>query len=268
MILTVHDLSFSYKSVPVLGDISFSVAPGEILVLLGPNGVGKSTLLKCLNNIHTPRTGSVRIKDSDLKELSPSAVARRVGYVPQRCDSGRLTVFDAVLLGRKPYIRWRATDRDLEIVGAALVRMGLESLALRYVDQMSGGEQQKVSIARALVQEPDILLLDEPTSSLDLFNQMEILGFLRHVARDHGMAVVMSLHDLNQALRFGDKFLFLKDGAIHAAVPRTEVTEAIIEEVYGLPVTLGELDGVPMVMPRRGSARLPSRDHEQSIHPQ
>lgn len=268
MILSVNGLSFSYRSAPVLAEVTFQVAPGEMLVLLGPNGVGKSTLLKCLNNIHAPASGTVRIKDRDIRELSPSAVARRVGYVAQRHDVGRMTVFDAVLLGRKPYIRWKATARDLEIVEAAVRRLGLARLALRHLDEMSGGEQQKVSIARALVQEPDILLLDEPTSSLDLFNQMEILTFLRHVARDHGMAVVMSLHDLNQALRFGDRFLFLKNGMIHAAVARDEVSEQIIEEVYGLPVTMGEVDGVPMVMPRRGAMRPPESESRRTIQPQ
>ncbi|WP_243544837.1 ABC transporter ATP-binding protein [Pseudodesulfovibrio tunisiensis] len=249
MILNVNSLRFEYGSSEILRDVTFGVAPGEILVILGPNGVGKTTLLKCLNAIHRPGGGSVAVQGEDLSRMAPLEIARRLGYVAQRPETGRITAFDAILMGRRPHIRWRVSRHDLEIVDAAVNRLGLKELALRHIDEMSGGELQKVCIARALVQEPHVLLLDEPTSSLDLFNQMEILAFVREAVDSHDMAAVMTMHDLNQALRFGDKFLFLKDGTIFAATDRASVTPEIIEEVYGLPVHIEFLHGAPVVVP-------------------
>jgi len=168
MILKVNDIEFRYNSHPVLQDVSFSVSPGSIVGVLGVNGAGKSTLLKCINRILKPDSGCVLIDNSNVCSMSRSDIARRIGYVPQRHEGDQLTVFDTVLLGRRPYIEWSVTKRDLEIVSRIIGLMRLEDMALRPVSQLSGGESQKVVLARALAQEPDILLLDEPTSSLDL----------------------------------------------------------------------------------------------------
>jgi iron complex transport system ATP-binding protein len=138
---------------------------------------------------------------------------------------------------------------DLKKVDAIIKTFGLEELSLRFLDEMSGGELQKVSIARALVQEPEVLLLDEPTSSLDLKNQQEILETIRHIVTGHGMAAVMTMHDLNSALRFADKVLFMRNGEIYSASKRAEVTPEVVEAVYGLPVTIEQVRGHPVVMP-------------------
>lgn len=172
-----------------------------------------------------------------------------MGYVPQRCEAGRLTAFDAILLGRRPHIRWNVTEADLRIVEAAIRMLSLEDLLLRYIDEMSGGELQKVSIARALVQEPRVLLLDEPTSSLDLKNQLDILGIVRSVVTDHDVAAVMTMHDLNMALRYADRFIFLKEGVIHAAGGPGVVTPETIEAVYGVAVTVERYNGFRVVVP-------------------
>jgi iron complex transport system ATP-binding protein len=249
MILSVNNVRFSYKSRPVLNSVSFSLKKNELLAILGPNGVGKTTLLKCINAILRPQGGSVLVGDRDLLSLSRMEIAKDIAYVAQRTETGRLTVFDAILLGRRPHIRWKVGREDLKKVDAIIRTFGLEDLSLRFLDEMSGGELQKVSIARALVQEPEVLLLDEPTSSLDLKNQQEILETIRHIVTGHGMAGIMTMHDLNSALRFADKVLFMKNGEIYSASERAEITPEVVEAVYGLPVTIEQVRGHPVVMP-------------------
>jgi iron complex transport system ATP-binding protein len=189
------------------------------------------------------------LDEKNLLDLDIMAIARRVGYVPQRVETGRLTAFDAVLLGRRPHIGWDVVPRDLAIVDAVFKKLGMEAFRLCFIDEMSGGELQKVAIARALVQEPRVLLLDEPTSNLDLKNQVDILTTIREVVRDHNIAAIMTMHDLNQALRFADIFIFIKNGKVHIHGSQEIVTPLVIEEVYGLPVMIGELGGVRCVIP-------------------
>ena len=249
MILSVDELRFFYRNQEVLADIAFSIDEGEIVAILGPNGVGKTTLLKCLNRILTPRGGAVLLEGDDLSRLDMMEIARKVGYVPQRVETGRLTAFDAVLLGRRPHIGWDVTGKDLKIVDAVFRRLQMDHLRLSYIDEMSGGELQKIAIARAIVQEPKVLLLDEPTSNLDLKNQVNILSIIARIVREHHIAAVMTMHDLNQALRFADRFIFLKGGRVYSHGGHDMVSSAVIEEVYGLPVVIGELGGVRCVVP-------------------
>jgi len=250
MILDVKNINFSYNSRPVLSDVSFSAGAGELMAILGPNGVGKTTLLKCINAIHRPSSGEILIDGQDVLTMTPNKIARSIGYVAQRSEAAWLTVFDAVLMGRKPHIKWKVSDKDLKIVEAGLRRLHLDELSLRYVTQLSGGELQKVSVARALVQEPHLMLLDEPTSSLDLKNQIEILNILRRVVDEHRIAAVMSMHDLNTALRYAQKFLLLKDHKVFATGHIEEITPEMIEEVYEVHVTIQKVDGYPVVVPR------------------
>ncbi len=249
MNLSVGELRFLYRNREVLREVSCTIEPGEIVSVLGPNGVGKTTLLKCLNRILKPKSGAIYLGEENLTGLHTMEIARRIGYVPQRVETGRLTAFDAVLLGRRPHIGWDITTKDLKIVDAVFQRLSMEHLRLCYIDEMSGGELQKIAIARALVQEPKILLLDEPTSNLDLKNQVEILDVIARVVREHGIAAVMTMHDLNQALRFSDRFVFLKDGRVHLFGTGDDVTPGVIEEVYGIPVIIGEIGGVRCIVP-------------------
>ena len=249
MILEINGISFTYNSHNVLKDLSFRTSNGELLAVLGPNGVGKSTLLKCLNAILQPREGSVMVDGRETDSMDPMEIARHFGYVAQNQQATRMTAFDAVLLGRRPHIRWKVANEDIEIVDAAMKRIGLTHLSLRYIDQMSGGELQKVAIARALVQEPELMLLDEPTSSLDLKNQVEIMNLIRRVVNEHSVAVIMTMHNLNMALRYAHKYLFLKDGSIYSAGNINEITGSMIEAVYGIPVELVYHKGNPFIIP-------------------
>jgi iron complex transport system ATP-binding protein len=249
MLMEVTNLSFNYGSAAILKGIDFSLGKAELLAILGPNGAGKTTLLKCLNAIVRPQQGRICIENHNLHSFRPNEIALAIGYVPQRIDRALLTVFDAVLLGRKPYIRWRAKDKDLKVVESALRHLGLEQMALRQLDQLSGGELQKVAIARALVQEPTLLLLDEPTSALDLKSQIEVLEMIRSVVDGHQLGAIMTMHDLNTALRYADKFLFLKQGQVCALCDKEQVTAEIVENVYDVPVHIETVQGCPVVVP-------------------
>ncbi len=249
MILSVNDIRFSYNSHAVLDDVSFCVGKGSVLAILGVNGAGKSTLLKCLNRILHPQAGSVLLGEENLFKLSQDAIARRMGYVPQQHNPPRLTVYEAVLLGRRPHMGLTVGKADYAIVERTLERMGLSTLALRPVSDLSGGEMQKVMIARALAQSPTILLLDEPTSNLDLKNQMDVMGLIRTVVSDGELMAVIAIHDLNLAVRFADQFLFLKDHCVHALVSRDDLNAGIIEQVYGLKVMMAEVAGRRVVVP-------------------
>ncbi|MBD3368828.1 ATP-binding cassette domain-containing protein [Candidatus Fermentibacteria bacterium] len=252
MMLEVDGISFGYDGPAVLENTSFGVRTHELAAVMGPNGVGKTTLLRCINRILRPWSGEVRIQGRKLSGYSGREVARRVAYVAQRSEPGRVTAFDAVLLGRKPHMSWRVSRHDIELTEATLRLLGLEELSLRHTDEMSGGEYQKVCIARAIVQEPSVMLLDEPTASLDLRNQLEILRLLRGIVKVHDMCAVMTMHDLNTAFRYADSFIFLKEGRVHAAVGRTGITADVVEEVYGVPVAVQWHQDHPVVLPLDG----------------
>ena len=249
MILTVQGIRFHYPGRPVLEEASFAVEKGEVLAILGTNGTGKTTLLKCLNRILTPAAGTVLIKDEPTSAFSRNALAQKMGYVEQQRSGSRATVFNTVLLGRKPYIRWDITQNDMAIAAQALETLGLEEHALRHLDELSGGELQKVVIARALAQEPEILLMDEPTSSLDLRNQIEVVNLIRQISRERGIAAVVAMHDLNLALWFADRFILLKDKTIYAAGGSEVMSPENIEAVYAVPVSIMAHNGSRVVIP-------------------
>jgi len=249
MILSVNGLKFKYPDRLVFQDIDFSVEKGECLAVLGTNGVGKSTLLKCLNRILKPQSGTVYVQKDEIFKLSRTELAQKVGYVAQKHESAGITVFDAVLLGRKPYIKWDAGPKDLEITRRVLKLLELDDYSLRHLDELSGGELQKVVIARALAQEPDLLLLDEPTSNLDLKNQIEVVGIIKKVVKSQQIAAIITMHDLNLAIRFADKFIFLKNGTVFAAGGIEIITPENIERVYSVPVTIERFRNIPVVLP-------------------
>ena len=248
--LEVKSLSFAYRcGRQILEDVSFSVPGGACLAVLGNNGAGKSTLLSCLAGLLRPRTGRVLVDGEDLLGMDAGRAARTVALVSQFAPASRLTVYDMVLLGRKPYLKWDFTAADRAMTEEALERLGLSGLALRYADRLSGGEGQKVQLARALVQQPKLLLLDEPTSSLDLRSQYEVLGLVSQLCREQSLTAVAVLHDLNLALRFCHRFLLLHGGRVYAQGDASVVSPRAIREVYGMEAAVRRVDGVPVVLP-------------------
>ncbi len=250
IILEVDGIEFSYKSIKALKNVKFKVKGGEITAILGPNGSGKSTLLKCIARILKPKKGAILIEKNNLLNLDSNEVAKMVGYVPQNSNGNYMTVFDALLLGRNPHIKWNVSEKDVEIVSRVLRLMNLEKYALRYTNQLSGGELQKVIVGRALVQEPKLLLLDEPTSNLDPKNQIEIMKIIRDVSKSQNIASILVMHDLNLALRFSDKFLILRNGEILAEGDKSIITPENLREVYGVEVDIIEYNGLPIVVPK------------------
>ncbi len=249
VILDVSNMTFSYAKVTVLKDITFSVNGGSLLGVVGPNGSGKTTLLKCINNLLSPDQGQVYVKDDLLVELSNREVAKRLGYVPQVEDPVfPSTVFDLVLTGRTPHSSWRPSNEDLSVASSVLESLGMEEFALRDVNSLSGGELRKVLIARAFVQEPELLLLDEPMASLDLRHQLEVLGVLKSWLNGSRAAVV-TFHDLNLAAKYCDELLVLKEGEIFARGGPEILTPNVIEPVYGVEVEVNYDSVYPTVNP-------------------
>ena len=250
--LTINHLSFSYSSSPILKGIDLALDLGEVLSIVGPNGSGKSTLLKCINRILKTKGNTVFVDGKDINKLNLKELSKIMGYVPQSSVSVfPFTVFDIVMMGRTPYIHWSPSEQDYEIVAETLDFLGLSDLAMRHFNELSGGEQQKVIIARALAQQPKILLLDEPTSNLDIKHQLEILCILKDLAQSKHCSIIVAMHDLNMASRFSDKMLMLKKGCIFAVgAPEKVLTEENIEAVYGIKAKVTKsIMGKPQVVP-------------------
>ena len=248
--LTIDALTFGYgkRAPPVLTGASLSLGAGEIGILLGKNGSGKTTLFKCLLGILKPEGGRICLDGTDLATLSPAERARLVAYVPQDIRFGALTVFDSVLMGRISYFGLRATESDYAAVEKILADMRLSDYTARCVEELSGGERQKVAIARAMAQEPRLLVLDEPTGNLDIANEALLIEEARRLAHERGIAILSSLHDLNQALSLGDRFYFLKNGAIAHSGGRDAVTEEAIRDTFDANVKILEIEGQRIII--------------------
>lgn len=245
----VEGLSFSYPGSPeILHDISLDLEQGHCIALLGNNGAGKSTLLKCLNRIHDPKTGVLEMDGENIRTMKRSTIARRMAYVAQQAEGDQLTVYDSVLLGRKPYITMSPKEEDYRITEAAMDRLELRDYALRYTAELSGGELQKVVIARALAQQPQVLLLDEPTSNLDLHNQHEVMRIASEISEKDHISVIVIIHDLNLALRYCDRFLFLKDGTAYRYGDSSIVTGQLLTDVYQVDASVETIRGRKVVV--------------------
>ncbi len=246
--IKAQNLRFAYNSKEILKGVDFEIKKGEMFFIVGPNGSGKSTLLKCLNGILKPK-GAVFIGKDELCKLSKNEVARIMGYVPQRSEVNYLTVFDTILLGRKPHMKWGISEKDVEVVNKVIDMLGLNELAFRRLTQLSGGELQKVIIARALAQEPKIILLDEPTNNLDLKNQIEVMRILEKIVKEHGISAIITMHDLNVASLYADTIVMLKNGKIVVKGGVDVLNPENIEKVYDVKVSVVNLNGKPLIIP-------------------
>ena len=248
--LKVENLCFRYssRSAPVLNGATLELRQGEVGILLGKNGSGKTTLFKNILGIEKPHSGKITFCGDDLLKMNRRDRARRIAYVPQHIHFGDLTVFDSVLMGRVSYFGMKASREDYDAVEAILRDMQLLRFANRSAEALSGGEKQKIAIARAMAQEPKLMIFDEPTGNLDMANEQLIVEEARKLAREKHISILSSLHDLNQALSFGDKFFFLIDGVVKYAGGREMITPEILKDTFAVDVRIREIDGQTVVL--------------------
>lgn len=247
--LKVENLHFAYGSGKgVLNGASLELAQGQVGILLGKNGSGKTTLFKNILGIEKPKSGKITFDGEDLLKMNRRLRARRIAYVPQHIHFGDLTVFDSVLMGRVSYFGMKAGRADYVAVEKILEDMRLTAFANRSAEALSGGEKQKIAIARAMAQEPKLMIFDEPTGNLDIANEQLIIEEAKKLAREKNISILSSLHDLNQALSFGDRFFFMRDGVVKYAGGPETVTEEVILDVFDARVQIREIDGKTVVL--------------------
>ncbi len=262
--IQVNDLRFAYgREDEVLKGISFESEDNKVISILGPNGTGKSTFLKCICGLQKPTSGEVTVDGTDVSKIPARELAKKIGFVPQSVPVSRMTVFDTVLMGRRPYIDIVAKQEDLDKVSSVIDSLNMAHLSLKYLDEISGGEFQKAQIARAIVQEPSVLILDEPTNNLDISNQHRTMHMIMDAVRSRGMCTIMTMHDINLAVHYSDLFLFFKDGKVAAYGGTEIITEELIKSVYDIDVEIIDHRGIPMILPRN-SAKYHVEDH---VHP-
>jgi iron complex transport system ATP-binding protein len=253
--LSAKRLTLAYDGGVVIRYLDLEIPTGQITALVGPNGCGKSTLLRGLARLLKPRTGAVYLDGESLSKLSTKAVAKQLGILPQSPVAPEgLTVKDLVAQGRFPYQNWlrQWSKEDDRLVESALTLTGMTHLADRVLDTLSGGQRQRAWIAMALAQDTNILLLDEPTTFLDLAHQIEVLDLLYELNQTQGRTIAMVLHDLNQACRYADYLVAIEDGSVFAQGKPTEVmTEEMVREVFGLAsrIVIDPIAGTPMCIP-------------------
>nr|CBH38016.1 ABC transporter, ATP-binding protein [uncultured archaeon]CBH38507.1 ABC transporter, ATP-binding protein [uncultured archaeon] len=251
--LKVKNVEFSYASVPILKDICIELAASEMLGVVGPNGAGKSTLLRCIDRILKPQRGSILLDEREIKKMNMLELAKKLGYIPQSTSQVfPATVFDTVLLGRRPHVGWRSGEKDRKKVLKSLQMLNIEKFAMRDINELSGGQQQKVFIARALTQEPDVLLFDEPTSNLDIKHQLEVMEIIKSIVREKEISAIMAIHDLNLASRYVDRIIMMNGGEIFSAGDSVSVlTPESIKQVYGVEAEVNHIHGRPYIVPIR-----------------
>jgi iron complex transport system ATP-binding protein len=261
--INVNNLSHSFGETLVLKNISFQVPQRDFFIIIGPNGSGKTTLMKVISGILKPQNGELKILNRSIDQYHRKALARTIAFVPQMTFADfPFTVTEIVLMGRSPYlgILGLEQENDLEVANQAIAFTGLEHLAHRKLDQLSGGEQQRVYIARAICQEPDIILLDEPTASLDLAYQVRIMDLMEKLKTEKGITIVMVSHDVNLAAMYADHLMLLHEGQVVCqGLPDEVLTYKTLEETYGCTLLVDEspLGKFPRVtlVPRKYSIR-------------
>jgi len=259
--IEVKSVSFRYHDDWVLRDLSFRVDKGEFIGVIGPNGSGKTTLLKSLYRLLSPQSGEILLDGILLKEMTRTGIARKIAVVAQETQLlFPFRVMEVVLTGRSPYLGHLMfeSERDLDIAKKAMAWTDVLPFSERPIDELSGGERKRVFIARALAQEPDVILLDEPAASLDIHHQIDFLDLILTLNRERRLTIVMASHDMNLASEFCDRLILLKEGRIHKiGPPREVITRENIENVYGCKVWVDSnpLSGMPRITLLKKEAR-------------
>lgn len=260
--IELEDMGFAYdEDHVILRDVNLSLSEPGLYCIIGPNGVGKSTLVKCLNKILQPTEGKVLINGIDVKEMSYKDVSKEIGYVPTSSeDAFAMPVVEAIMIGRYNRKHWGSEASDLEVVYRAMKLLHIRDLASRGFNELSAGQHQKVSIARGLVQETPVLILDEPTSNLDVNFQVYVAELLRAFSEKQGITVIMICHDLNIAAKYAHNIIMMaRPGVVYRTGPPAEViTKENIEFLYGIECDIIEVNGVPHVI--LGASRVEDDD--------
>ena len=240
-----ENVTFGYGDESVFEDVNIDFSGSGLTCILGPNGVGKTTLVKCINKLLKPRSGRVLIDGTDVQTMSLPELARIMAFVPNSSTSVfSMSVAEAILIGRHPRAGWTTSEKDIEVVDDTIRLLGLEEYSDRDIRELSAGQLQRVLIARGLVQEPEILILDEPTSNLDVRYQMDVMRFLKDYAREKGILVLMVCHDLNITAAYADRVVLMHNGGIFADGKASDVlTEENIETVYRVKAKVMEIEG-------------------------
>ncbi len=252
--LEIQNITLDYGQCPVIKDLSFQLRPGELLGLVGPNGWGKTSVIKSLSRVLSPRSGRILLDGKELIRISSNELARLIGVVPQNPYLPEtFTVSEVVILGRNPHLRLLSGEsaKDMAIVWQAMERTGITHLAKRRIGELSGGEKQRVTIARVLAQEPQVILLDEPTANLDISHQLDILDLITCLCYEKTIAGLIAIHDLNIAAQYCNRIIMLKNGQIHAeGTPEQVVTAENVREVFGANSTIYHHpeNNLPMVL--------------------
>lgn len=250
IVLDKVDFGYDPKNL-VLHQIDLTLNEPGLVCIIGPNGVGKSTLIRCINKLVTPTSGEVYIDGKSVKDYTLKDLARFMGYVPVKTqDCFAMNVIDTILIGRHNQNKWKTTDEDLEAVHKVMEMMNLSDLAMRSFNELSAGQHQKVAIARGLVQNPQVLILDEPTSNLDVRHQIQVTQLLRAIAESNDMTIIMISHDLNIAAKYAHKVVVMAPpGVIYrVGTPDEVITEDVVRHVYGVNCEVVRDEGRPHVI--------------------
>ena len=251
--IEINSISFRYHEDWVLQNISFRVEKGEFVGVIGPNGSGKTTLLKILYRLLAPQKGEILLELVPLKKMDRTDIAKRIAVVAQETHLlFPFTVLETVLMGRSPYLRNLVfeSEKDLEIAKKAMEWTKILPFSERPLEELSGGERKRVFIARALAQEPEVILLDEPTANLDIHHQIDFLDLIVALNRERGLTIVMASHDMNMASEFCDRLILLQGGRIYQmGTPEEVITRENIENVYGCEVWIDQhpISGMPLI---------------------
>jgi len=248
--LEINNFSFGYNSSLIFNEMNFKIE-SKITILIGPNAAGKSTFLRCIAGVLDPE-GTILFDGKDMKSFEKKDLISLRSYLPQESKTtSSLTVFEILLLGMANSLSWKVNEADLEAVSNVLKYLGIEDLALRNINELSGGQKQMVFIAQSLVRDPKLLLMDEPTNGLDLKYQFELFELIQKITLEKGMTTIIALHDLNLAARFADNIVVMSKGEIYASGPPSSVlTQKTIESVYGINARISiDDDGVPWIKP-------------------
>ena len=251
MEIVIDNLDFKYGDTHVLYDVNLRINEPGLVCIIGPNGVGKSTLVKCINRLLKPTSGKVTINGKNVNDMNPKEISSIIGFVPaNNNDTFAMTVVDTVLIGRHNQQKWKTTPEDLEIVHRSLDMLNLSQFSMRSFNQLSAGQQQRVALARGIVQDTPILILDEPTSNLDVNHQIYVTELLRAFAVHEKKLILMICHDLNIAARYSHKIIVMKNPGIvyKIGTPEDTITEEVIREVYNVECQVINLDGKPHVI--------------------